>query len=103
MRAPNNSLHPTTAQKSSPTRRGMNENVISVWEQACCLDPTLNLSARDIPALLRKRVRAVPYSRSRQFSRMAEGRISLFKNLLVPVRGNPSANTPHLLLDGIYN
>ena len=81
----------------------MNENVISVWEKACCLDPTLNLSAHDIPALLRKRVRAIPYSRSRLFSRMAEGQISLFKNLLVPVRGNSSANTPHLLLDGIYN
>ena len=81
----------------------MNENVISVWEQAGCLDPTLNLSAQDIRALLRKRVRAIPYSRSRLFSRMAEGQISLFKDLRVPVRGDSSADTPHLLLEGIYN
>lgn len=81
----------------------MNENVISVWEKACGFDPTLNLSAQDIPALLRKRVRAIPYSRVRLFSRMAEGQISLFQNLLVPIRSNSSANTPHLLLDGIYN
>jgi hypothetical protein len=69
----------------------MHDEVISVWDTACSIDPTLSLRRKDLPALLKKNVRATPYSRARLFSQMAEGEVSLFANLSVPVRGNSPA------------
>jgi hypothetical protein len=81
----------------------MHDEVISVWDTACSIDPTLSLRRKDLPALLKKNVRATPYSRARLFSQMAEGEVSLFANLSVPVRGNSPANKLSRVIKGLNN
>ncbi|SRR6266446_2744539 len=79
----------------------MRDNVISLWDKASCIDPTVRLKKKDIPALLKKRIRAASYSRARLFSRMAEGQVSLFNNFSVPIRASSTRNKLGCLLHGI--
>jgi hypothetical protein len=79
----------------------MQDNVISLWDKASCIDPTLSVRKTDIPTLLEKRIRAAQYSRALLFSRMAQGHVSLFNNFSVPIKGSSTRTRLSCLLRGI--
>lgn len=68
------------------------------WAQARRIDPTVDVKPENLPALNRRRLRAVPFSRDLLFSSMASGEPVIFDNLPVPVRGDQRVGTREAVL-----
>ena len=79
----------------------MSNDLIALWDEAACIDKTLKVRRKDVPLLQRKRVKPTPYSRSRMFSQMGRGQISLFNNLQVPVKSVNGSDLRAVLIEGI--
>ena len=79
----------------------MSLTMMALWDEAAAIDRTLQVAERDVPALRRKRVQPIPYSRSQMFERMAHGEVSLFSNLTVPVETGRHADLRDALIEGI--
>ncbi|MDP9107220.1 MAG: hypothetical protein M3N49_14980 [Candidatus Eremiobacteraeota bacterium] len=77
----------------------MPSSLISIWERAARLDPTLAVAGGDLAALRRRKIRAVPYSRERLFTEMAAGRPVIFTDFAVRVDGPPDAAVREKLLE----
>lgn len=75
--------------------------VIALWEQARRVDRTLKLSPRDLPALCRRRVRPVPFSRQALFTAMTNGEPVIFTDLPVPVRGEDDVGVRKAVLKAL--
>ena|ERR1043165_3256070 len=58
-----------------------------LWAEAQKIDPTLKATPRELKALRRRRLQAVPFSREALFGAMAPGEPILFSDFPVPVRG----------------
>lgn len=79
----------------------MSSTIIALWDQAATIDRTLQVRPKDLRALRRKRVKAIPYSRSEMFARMRREEVSLFSNLEVPVEKRPDDDLRETLIKGI--
>lgn len=79
----------------------MSTDLISLWDEAACIDRTLKVRERDLHLLKRKRVTPIPYSRSLMFSQMAHGQVCLFNNLRVPVKIGDANDLRMALTEGI--
>ena len=79
----------------------MSSTMMALWNQAAAIDKTLQITERDLRCLRRKRVQAIPYSRAQMFERMAQGKVSLFSNLRVPVAQGRNDDLRETLLAGI--
>src|SRR5438128_12458162 len=63
----------------------MVSNLIPLWESAADIDPTLRMQRSNISFLERKYVKPISYARTRLFSRMVNGQVSLFHNCPVAI------------------
>ncbi|MEA2325918.1 MAG: hypothetical protein QOE68_877 [Thermoanaerobaculia bacterium] len=63
------------------------DEILSLFERAAALDPTLRASESDLPRLLAKQIHPEPYSRSRLFQKMADAEPVLFTGFEVPIAG----------------
>ena len=79
----------------------MSADLITLWDDASSIDRTLKVHERNLTLLKKKRVEPTPYSRSTMFSQMSHGRICLFENLRVPVRGGDGGDLREVLAEGI--
>ena len=64
----------------------MTSSLAQLWEEAASFDPTLQVPAKYLSALARKRISVQSYTRSKLFSQMAQGQISLFNNFPVRIK-----------------
>jgi len=72
--------------------------MLRMWEQARQIDPTLSVSRLQLPALNRRQLRPVSFSRELLFSSMARGEPILFHDLPVPVRGEQELGVEQAVL-----
>src|SRR5258708_2102283 len=56
------------------------------------MDATLELRQRNLAALIKKRIRAEPYGRTRLFSRMVKGQASLLRDFPVRLKSLPTSD-----------
>lgn len=75
--------------------------ILTIWSQAAAIDKTLQVTSQDLDALRKKRVKPIPYSRSRMFARMRRGEVSLFSDLQVTVERRPADDLSETLVRGI--
>jgi hypothetical protein len=80
----------------------MSNDLITLWDEAACIDETLKVGEQYTPILKRKRVKPTRFSRTLMFSQMSQGQVCLFDNLQVPVRRNGHGNDmQEVLAEGI--
>lgn len=74
------------------------EELCELWSRASEYDPTIRITSRQWPSLLRRRIRPQRYTRELLFSGMAAGRTSLFNNYPVEVLTSPGGNVHDTLV-----
>jgi hypothetical protein len=79
----------------------MSADLMTLWDEAASIDRTLKGRERDLTLLKRKRVEPTRYSRPLMFSQMSRGRVCLFENLRVPVKGGDGGDLRAALAEGI--
>lgn len=72
-----------------------------LWAEAQKIDPTLKATPRELDALRRRRLQAVPFSREALFAAMARGEPILFNDFPVPVRGERRSGARNAVLNAL--
>jgi hypothetical protein len=77
------------------------ESLKQLWAKAADMDPTLRLRRGALARLACKRIRSTRYSRARLFDRMSKGKVSLFHDVPVRLKGDNGRKTREILIDAM--
>jgi hypothetical protein len=72
-----------------------------LWDVAERLDPTIHVTARQLPALTGKFVKPMPYSRALMFHNMARRIVGIYRGVPMPVRAARGISKRQALIDAL--
>lgn len=74
-----------------------------MWDAASCMDRTVRMMPKQIPALKKKQIRSLPYSRSAMFRAMAKREAAVFRGVPVDTQRHELLDSTESLIHALSN